>query len=1025
MAARPSRTFNSTTYVVIGDGLSAGAGDFGMSEELQPYSFPAQVAARLGARLAQPIMEAPGIGPVIGFPDLPVRIPQPMQTTVLKEFPPSGPFSNLSIPGLKLVDALTRRPTSPLIHRSDALQTAINFVLGLPGLVTGGNQPLPTQIEYAAFLRPTFAVVALGYFDVLDAAFRCDPAWIPDDVSFRLNYGNALLPFTRLQTSVVTCTIPDPADTAYLTPVRQAARVVKAEPEVLGMLFGLAPDDYLTPTGLFEVGCRVIARTPTPLPEGSVVPSAIVARISERVASLNAQIRAVALEHQSVLFDLNGVFGTMKREGVSAGSKRLTAEYLGGLFSLNGVYVGAVGHGVIANGLLDTLNKAFGIACEPIDLDELASFDPVPGYRVAEGPAVTVADLAAMQPPRPAPAPAAPPTGSRPAHAAPAAPVATTPTGARLTLPPGLEQELPIDVDASYFGDALRAAHTREERDVMYGSTPNTLFGGICLTQSHLQGTIRIKFTPPVNDMTHFEVTHGEGLIGNDTVLAAPQLFKLPSIMNKLTDAPGLISSGDLDLATGEVTNLSYNVLLMNSALLALVSVNPKLPPTPISFPGQYGSATATFEPRADGKLDFSFSGVTFMPLGAGFGGDQLRFPLPFCGPSMQFASVPGVGSALHPHLRISTKAPEGVPCGDNCPDIPTNTVREYTVFAHNTAFGDVFSLNIPELGGAATGRSHLLGRALIQFGERTRDSVPVTIATIVPGGMLAPPPDSPIAKAFPGRLTLGLLGHDEVLHFPQASYSMHGVCFVDDPFEFSVGSVDLKTGRLLGPLLYRGFIVQDMLLALLMLEPRTPKSSFYFRGPAAFERDASGQTVFGFSGTVRVPYPEGFRFPQPDLQSTFEAGPGSALDPYFYMQAMDGIAPGAGGKSGGERGVVASNGQRFSYSFAIPGYAAGQPASFEYVNETTGGTFRMGSLAWVSFSNAHRNCGPDECDVITFTGIGLWSQDTQRPHLATVQISTAPDLPYVSILIDGGLVSNVNTKPATAVLPFREVTLA
>ncbi len=559
----------------------------------------------------------------------------------------------------------------------------------------------------------------------------------------------------------------------------------------------------------------------------------------------------------------------------------------------------------------------------------------------------------------------------------------------------------------------------------MYGSTPNTLFGGVCLTQSHLQGTIRIKFTPPVDGVTHFEVTHGEGLTGNDGVLSAPQLFKLPAIMNKVGDVPGMISCGDLNLATGEVTNVQYTVQFMNSALLALVSVNPKLPPTPIAFPGQYGSAAATFEQRADGRLDFSFSGVTFMPLGGGFGGDQLRFPLPFSGPSMQFASIPGVGSALHPHLRISTKAPEGVPCGDNCPDIPTNTVREYTAFAHNSAFGDVFSLNIPELGGAATGRSHLSGRVLIQFGERTRDSVPVTISTIVPGGVMAPPPDSPIAKSFPGRLTLGLLGHDEVLHFPQAAYSMRGVCFVDDPFEFSVGSVDLKTGRLLGPLLYRGFIVQDILLALLMLEPRTPKSSFYFRGPAAFERDASGQTVFGFSGTVRVPYPEGFKFPRPDLQSTFTVGPGSALDPYLYIQAMDGIAPGPRGKSGGERGVVASNGERFSYNYSIPGYSAGQPASFEYVNETSGGTFRMGSLVWVSFSSAHRDCGPDECDVVTFTGIGLWSHDTQRPHLATVQISTAPGMPYVCIQIDGGLVSNVNTKPATAVLPFPELSLS
>jgi hypothetical protein len=45
-------------------------------------------------------------------------------------------------------------------------------------------------------------------------------------------------------------------------------------------------------------------------------------------------------------------------------------------------------------------------------------------------------------------------------------------------------------------------------------------------------------------------------------------------------------------------------------------------------------------------------------------------------------------------------------------------------------------------------------------------------------------------------------------------------------------------------------------------------------------------------------------------------------------------------------------------------------------------------------------------------------------PHLATVQVSTARDMPYVSILIDGGMLSNVNTKPDKPVLPIPEYLL-
>lgn len=1026
MAARPSKTLNPATFVVIGDGLSAGASDFGMSEERQPFSFPALAAAKMGVRFTQPIMEAPGIGPVIGFPDLPVRLPQPMQTTVLKEFPPAGPFSNVSIPGLKAADALTLRPVPPLIHRTSGLQTAVNLVLGLPGLMMGG-QPLPTAVEYAAFLQPTLALVALGYFDVLDAAFKADAAAAPDAATFRAAYETVLTSFVGAKTTVITCTIPDPADTAYFTPVSAAARVLKAEPEVVCMAFGLAPSDCLTPTGLFEAGCRLITRTPGPLPPGLVVPAEVVARISERASALNSEIRALSDLHGALVFDLHGLTASLKRKGAVVGHRQLSADYLGGIYSLNGVYPGAVGHGLIANALLDLLNAVFGTGFGAVDFDALAKIDPVVGYQAAPGPTVTPADLAAMAaaPPKPAAAKrtraaAAPPPAAKPSRA-----------GTRITLPESLEATVPINKEASYFGDALRAAHATLEADIPFGSSPNMLFGGLCMTQSHVTGSLTFRFTPPDGDMTHFTMSVGEGLAGDDGVLVAPQLYRLPSIMNKVTDIPGMVSTGDLDLATGEVSNVRLFFAFMNSALLALVSVNPKIPPTPIEFSNDtrqdpsnphYGSTWAKFSQRADGTLDFQMSGISFLPLGAGFGGDVLRFPLPFSGPAMQFASVPAVGTALHPHIALSTTPPDTTAVRPEAvADIPVNTVREYTAFTHNSAFGDKFALNVPELEGGATGRSHLLGRVLIQFGARSGNTVPVSVSTLVPGGLLAKPPDSPMAKMFPGRLSLGMLGHDERLRYKTCHYDMHGVAWADDPFEVSLGSIDLKTGRLLGNFLFRGFIIQDVLLALIKLEPRTPKSSWYMRGPAAFEKDANGQTVFKFAGTVKVPYPEGYGFPKPDLQSCFTVGPNSVLDPYIYMEAMDGIAPPPQGKSGSANGVVASNGQKFSYKYALPADPASQAASFEYINETTGGAFRMGSLVWVSFLNAARPCPAGECDAVSFTGVGMWSLDPERPHVATVQISTAPEYPYVSIIIDGGMVSNVNTKPAKAVMPFPE----
>ena len=53
------------------------------------------------------------------------------------------------------------------------------------------------------------------------------------------------------------------------------------------------------------------------------------------------------------------------------------------------------------------------------------------------------------------------------------------------------------------------------------------------------------------------------------------------------------------------------------------------------------------------------------------------------------------------------------------------------------------------------------------------------------------------------------------------------------------------------------------------------------------------------------------------------------------------------------------------------------------------------------------------EGDVLTFTGYGRWSKDpTARSHQVSAQIVTGAE-EYVSIQIDSGLVSNVNTRPA------------
>ena len=123
-----------------------------------------------------------------------------------------------------------------------------------------------------------------------------------------------------------------------------------------------------------------------------------------------------------------------------------------------------------------------------------------------------------------------------------------------------------------------------------------------------------------------------------------------------------------------------------------------------------------------------------------------------------------------------------------------------------------------------------------------------------------------------------------------------------------------------------------------------------------------------------------------------------------------------------GSASAVSSTSDSFSYSYSIPCDPAGKAAAFEYTNNhpTNGGTFRMKSLASVHCTNSRNSSlPPGDYDIVTFTAYGSWSKDNAGGlHVANVQVCTNPQFPYVSVIVDGGFTSNVNTKPPVRPVP-------
>ena len=223
--AQQSPKLDTTSFVVVGEGLAAGIADFALRDVYQKKSFPAVMAQQMGTAFPQPLIQPPGIGSVPGFPVLPVAIPGPWQTSVRTPFPPPLFVFNLAVPGHHLDDAMNLRPVPPLVQAGNLKQTVTNLILGYPAIILGTDKPLWSQAEYAVEMNPTLVLVELGYSEALEAAVKGDPTLMPDPATFQSNYAKLLATLQSTYAQIITTTIPDPMDTAYFSTVAASAQL--------------------------------------------------------------------------------------------------------------------------------------------------------------------------------------------------------------------------------------------------------------------------------------------------------------------------------------------------------------------------------------------------------------------------------------------------------------------------------------------------------------------------------------------------------------------------------------------------------------------------------------------------------------------------------------------------------------------------------------------------------------------------------------------------------------------------------
>jgi hypothetical protein len=174
--------------------------------------------------------------------------------------------------------------------------------------------------------------------------------------------------------------LPDPTSIALL---RRAADAVTSCQAGAGATQPVAPDDLLS----IEIGAGVL-----PVPPCSAVLAADErAAIRATTASYNAEIAAAVADVAArrgvaiVLVDVAAASDRTAAEGLDVdgdGSADLTRDYLGGLFSLDGVHPTRTGHAIIANEFIAAINAGFGERIPPANVARVARRDPLVGPRL-------------------------------------------------------------------------------------------------------------------------------------------------------------------------------------------------------------------------------------------------------------------------------------------------------------------------------------------------------------------------------------------------------------------------------------------------------------------------------------------------------------------------------------------------------------------------------------------------------------------------------------------------------------------
>jgi len=388
---------NFTTYVSIGNSLTAGYQSGALYKEGQLHSYPkyiADQANKLGAQLdfQIPTIAEPGIGTRISITKLTSSGAEIAINAVIsapENLTLTRPYNNLGVPGAVLwIPNSNGLPISDMFQDVSFLTSSSRnnplFAVVLRSELFGKN-----IIKQVRAQSPTFITAWIGNNDVLGYATSggTSPSSPTPSAMFQQLYKMFIDSLVSTGAQIVTANIPDVTVLPYFTTV--TPYVISGG--VKNYLWGqtkdgvrrLTDEDYVAFTAQTVLKTGIGFSQLLPLPNSLVLDKDEVTVAKNATIAFNQIISSVCSaaklkDGKSIpVVDINNFLYNIKKNGFTIAGETYTSDYIkGGLFSFDGVHPSSKGQALIANEFIKIINSRFNANIALVDLTA------VPGLKI-------------------------------------------------------------------------------------------------------------------------------------------------------------------------------------------------------------------------------------------------------------------------------------------------------------------------------------------------------------------------------------------------------------------------------------------------------------------------------------------------------------------------------------------------------------------------------------------------------------------------------------------------------------------